>query len=103
MFDFHCVNRNKNSVEKWDGKITEFKNYGTHLEFRIISRSSILVLFGKTSQGAFACIPDFGAGCHLVDPRDQLWNTARLCRLLGKVDGITLATAIFSISNRLGF
>ena len=100
---FECVNKKKNGSEKWQGRITEFKSYGTHYEFKIESRSAILVVFGKTAQGAFACMPDFGAGCHLVNPRDQFWNTEKLCRVLGKIDGITVAAALNSLADRFSY
>jgi len=98
---FECVNKRKGSNEKWDGRITYFKNYGTHYEIIIESRSRILVLFGKTEQGAFECMPDFGAGCHLVDPKDQFWNTEKLTCVLGKVDGITVATALKALGDKI--
>jgi hypothetical protein len=100
---FECVNKTKSRSEKWTGRITAFKNYGTHYEIKIESRSGILVLFGKTAQGAFACMPDFGVGCHLVSPRDMFWNTERLVRVLGKVDGITVATALNALSDKISY
>jgi len=100
---FECINKMKNRSEKWVGRITDFKSYGTHYEIRIESRSGIVVLFGKTAQGAFACMPDFGAGCHLVNPRDLFWNTERLIRVLGKVDGITVATALYVLADKIGY
>lgn len=100
---FECVNKTKSRSEKWAGRITGFKSYGNHYEIRIESRSGILVLFGKTTQGAFACMPDFGAGCHLVNPRDLFWNTEQLVRVLGKVDGITVASALNSLADKISY
>jgi hypothetical protein len=100
---FECVNKMKRKTEKWTGRITTFKNYGTHYEIRIESRSEILVLFGKTEQGGFACMPDFGAGCHLVNLRDLFWNTEKLVHVLGKVDGITVATALNSLADKINY
>ena len=100
---FECVNKMKSRSEKWAGRITAFKNYGTHYEIKIDSRSGILVLFGKTSQGTFACMPDFDAGCHLVNPRDVFWNTEQLVRVLGKVDGITVAAALNALADEISF
>ena len=68
---------------------------------RIDSRSGILVIFGRTTQGGFACMPDFGAGCHLVNLKDRFWNTEKLTEVLGKVDGITVAEALFAISDAI--
>lgn len=100
---FECISRRKNGSEKWSGKITAYKNYGTHYEVRIESRSRILVLLGKTTQGAFACMPDFGAGCHLANPGDIFWNTEQLVRVLGKIDGITVAYAIKALADKICF
>lgn len=97
---FECVNKTSKRKEKWSGKITYIKNYGSHFEIFIQSRSSILVLFGKTSRGFFASMPDFNAGCHLVNPCDIFWNTESLSRVLGKVDGITVATALYAASEQ---
>ena len=100
---FECINKMKNSSETWIGRIIDFKSYGIHHEIRIENRSGILVLFGKTTQGGFACMPDFGAGCHLVDPRNLFWNTERLIRVLGKVDGITVATALYVLADKISY
>lgn len=91
---FQCVKQIGNRKEKWLGKISCLKNYGSHFEIQIQSRSSLMVMFGETSRGYFASIPDFNAGCHLVDPLDIFWNTESLKRVLGEVDGITVATAL---------
>jgi hypothetical protein len=98
---FECVRGTCNLKEKWLGKIAYLKNYGSHFEIQIQSRSSLMVLFGETSRGYFASIPDFHAGCHLVNPRDIFWNTESLTRVLGKVDGITVATALYHVADQL--
>ena len=100
---FECVNKRKQGSEKWLGRITDFKSYGTHYEIKIESRSGILVLFGKTAQGAFACMPDFGAGCHLVNPKDLFWNSEQLVSVLGKVDGITVAAALKALADKISY
>jgi len=99
LFTFTCKNRS----ESWTGSITKLKNYGTHYELLIQSRSSIMVLFGKTSLGYFACMPDFNAGCHLAKLNDIFWNTERLTKVLGKADGITVAAALASLVNELQY
>jgi hypothetical protein len=88
------LNESKGKSIKWTGRITEFKNDGYYYEAKIESRSSILVLFGKTTLGAFACMPDFKSGCYLVSPRDIFWNKERLVKVMGKVDGITAAYSL---------
>ena len=84
----------KHEKNTWGGYISAFKNYGTHCEFKIQSRSGIMVIFGRTSQGYFACMPDFGVGCHLSELNDVFWNTERLAAVLGIVDGVTVAQAL---------
>lgn len=99
MHTFTCKNRK----ETWDGSVTMLKNHGQYYEFLIQSRSSIMVIFGKTSRGYFACMPDFNVGCHLVKLCDAFWNTERLTKVLGKVDGITVATALSSLADDLHY
>lgn len=89
---FNCVKKTGKRSESWNGRISSIKEYGSHYEIKIESRSGIVVLFGKTSQGGFACMPDFDAGCHLVDLKDKFWNTERLTKALGQIDGITVAS-----------
>lgn len=95
--EFMCVNKTTKRTECWKGKIVTFKNYGTHYELFIESRSSIQVIFGKTTRGWFACMPDFGVGCHLVSSKDRFWNSEKLSKVLGKVDGITVEAAFFEM------
>jgi hypothetical protein len=98
---FECMQKTGKRKEKWHGNIAYFRNYGSHVEILIQSRSSIMVLFGKTSRGFFASIPDFDSGCHLVNPKDIFWNTEKLSGVLGKVDGITVATALYTLADEL--
>jgi hypothetical protein len=98
---FECIMQTGKRKEKWLGRITYLRNYGSHFELNIVSRSSLMVLFGRTSRGFFANIPDFNSGCHLVNPQDIFWNTEILSRVLGKVDGITVATALYTVADKL--
>jgi len=88
--------------QRWTASIAMIKNYGSHLEFRIESLSSITILFGKTSLGYFACIPDFGAGCHLVEPDNENYNREKLISVMNTIDGVTVARAlkVFSQNER---
>lgn len=99
MNTFICKHKNKS----WEGYISKFEDYGSHYEIRIQSRSSITVLFGKTSQGYFACMPDFEAGCHLAGMNDVFWNTEKLTSAMGVVDGITVASALVYLYKELGY
>ena len=98
---FECVNITKKGKETWTGTINSFINYGSHYEINIVSRSSILVLLGKTSQGSFACMPDFGAGCHLANLKDEFYSTEKLTSVMGKIDGITVASALAAIADKI--
>jgi hypothetical protein len=100
---FSCEWKRNKKVERWTGKIVHLHKYSSHYEIFIESRSTIMVVVGKTSRGLFACIPDFQAGCHLVDLNDNFWNTESLIRVLKNVDGITVASALHFLSDRLKF
>lgn len=91
---FECIKKTSKGIEKWPGHITKLVNYGSHYEMRIESRSGITVFFGKTSFGNFACIPDFGAGCHLADFKDEFYSTEKLTYVMNSIDGITVAKAL---------
>lgn len=98
---FECINQTKKTKETWTGRIISMINYGSHFEIQIQSRSSILVLLGKTSLGNFACMPDFGAGCHLAKLKDKFYSTEKLVSVIGKVDGITVASALAAIADEI--
>jgi hypothetical protein len=98
---FECERKTGKRTERWKGMIAGIKKHGKHYEIRIESRSGIMVVFGKTSQGGFACMPDFGVGCHLVDLKDKFWNTEKLTRVLGQVDGITVAAALYALAGKV--
>lgn len=100
---FECTWKNQSRYERWPATITNMKNYGSHYEFMIISRSSIRVIIGRSTSGNFACIPDFDVGCHLSDLDDIFWNKEKLTRALGKVDGITVAYALQAIADKVDF
>jgi hypothetical protein len=78
-----------------------FKDYGSHIEFRIESFSSITVIFGKTSLGYFACMPDFRAGCHFIEPDNEAYNQEKLIPVMNTIDGITVARALNFLSEDL--
>jgi len=101
MLSFTCRMRTGDGIECWDGIIPRLKDYGSHYEIRIESRSGIMVIFGKTSNGGFACMPDHAVGCHLSDLTDKFWNTERLVPILGEVDGITVAQALYTLADKL--
>lgn len=94
---FNCeMKNNDNKVEKWTGKIRKLIDYEVFIE----SRSSLTILFGTSSSGGFASIPDFQVGCYLINLKDKFWNTEKLTAVLGKVDGITAATALYQLHQK---
>lgn len=87
---FDCCYRK----EMWTGEISMFNDYGSHIEMRIESLSSITVLFGRSSLGYFACMPDFKASCHLIHPENETYNKEKLISVMNPIDGITVARAL---------
>lgn len=89
-------------LESWEARISYIKNYGSHYEMRVQSYyGSVLVLFGKTVFGYFACIPDFEAGCYLSHLKDTFWNTEQLTRIIDEITGTTIAKALSAIADYL--
>lgn len=103
LISFKCKRKTADGIERWEGIIPRITNHGSHFEFRIESRSGIMTIFGKTSRGGFACMPDFGVGCHIVDLKDKFWNTEKLTAVLGEVDGITVAEALYALAEKGSF
>jgi hypothetical protein len=97
---FKCKTIIKKKKEEWPVKINYLKKHKDCYEIFIESRSSIMVIFGETTRGKFACMPDFGVGCHLVDLKDTFWNTERLVSVLGKVDGATVSSALYYLHKK---
>lgn len=98
---FNCQRKTENGIERWQGIIPRFTKRKSYYEIRIEARSGIMVIFGKTSYGYFACMPDFGAGCHLSSLNDRFWNTEQLTEVLGEVDGITVANALYTLKDKV--
>ncbi len=96
---FDCVWQHDEGIDEWDGYISQLQKANGHYEMLIESRSSLRVVFGTFSLGGFACLPDLQVGCYLVNLKDRFWNTEKLVSILGHVDGITVATALYSISD----
>ena len=88
----------KSSKRKWSGQITKVINYGSHYEMRIESLSGITVLFGKTSMGTFACMPDFQAGCHLAELNNEFYSKEKLMGVINPIDAITIAKALNALT-----
>jgi len=98
--EFVCNSKTKSRSESWKGQVVSLNDINGSYELRIESRSSIHVIVGKTKHGGFACMPDFGAGCHIANFRDIFWNTEKLVKVLGKVDGITVGAALYALADK---
>ncbi|MBC8060558.1 MAG: hypothetical protein H7Y18_07820 [Clostridiaceae bacterium] len=96
---FNCSLKYQKRTEKWEGRVTNIIDYGQHYEVKISSRSGFSIIIGKTNSGNFACIPVFNAGCELASLKDIFWNSERLTKILGKVDGTTVAFALVAIAD----
>lgn len=94
---FYC----KSNEDEWEGIIRDIELHNSAYEFWIESRSSIMVVFGPTTRGGFACFPDFNIGCHLVNLKNKFWNTEKLVEVLGEVDGLTVASALIKFAENL--
>ena len=101
QLSFECQMKSDAGIDRWYGTIPRVVNHGSHFEIGIESRSGITVVFGKTSNGGFACMPDYNTGCHLSNLRDKFWNTEKLTAVLGEVDGITVAQALYVLADKL--
>jgi len=86
--------------EHWEGCISHINDLKNYCELYISARSNLYVIVGRTTFGNFACIPTFEVSCSLSHFNDKFYNTEKLCRILGSVDGITVAEAIFIASKK---
>lgn len=91
---FKCSRLLDTEKEIWTGEIVSYSNNNNSTEIYIQSRSSIHVIVGESEYGNYACIPNFNRGCYLSTLDDLFWNTESLVKLIGEVDGITVANAI---------
>lgn len=79
----------------WTGNLAILSHSESHLEVNIWGRGSAFhVIAGPQVNGHYACIPNWDIGSELAGYKDFDWNYERLCRSLGKVDAITVATAL---------
>ncbi|MDD3124054.1 MAG: hypothetical protein PHC62_11205 [Candidatus Izemoplasmatales bacterium] len=98
---FKCVNHNNGKTESWNGEIVYLKNCSNWIQMNIQSRSSIDVIFGSSNYGNYVCVPNFEIGCYLSSFDDMFFNTEILSRLMGNVDGLTVATAIKYVTSEI--
>lgn len=92
--EFEC----KSGQEAWKGVIYNFTKRDNIYEFWIQSKTDIMVIIGPTSRGGFACFPDLRASCHLTSLKNKYWNAEQLTETLGKVNGLTVSSALIKLS-----
>ncbi len=93
---YKCFNpeARKKSEQAWESELS-LKQVGKQCEMLITGRGSrFYIILGKYQNGGYVCIPEWQVGCELADFRDFFWNWERLEKQIGKVDAITVATAI---------
>ena len=96
---FSCEYGEYGLSESWDGHITNLLNLGGHYEMRILSRSSITVIFGRSCCGYFICIPDGGASCQVAYLNQTKCITEKLILAIGEIDASTVAYALKAIES----
>lgn len=97
---FHCREKIGRKYEEWDGYVKTFRNYGSHYEIQIQSRSGFIFMVGNYINGGFISIPAFGVGCDLSSYNDYFWNNEKLARHMGPVDAATVAEALRTLNKK---
>lgn len=95
---FSCEYGECGLSESWDGYITKVLKFGSHYEMRIVSRSSITVIFGRSYCGYFICIPDDGASCQVAYLNQTKYITKKLIPTIGEIDASTVAYALKTVN-----
>lgn len=98
---FECASKSRRKVERWKSVIPKLKRYGSHHGMMIESLSEKTVLFDKTSYGTFAYKPYSRLVCYLGNLEDKFCVTEKLVEVLGEVDGISVADALWTISDKI--
>jgi hypothetical protein len=96
--DFHCREKIGKRYEEWDGYVKSIRNYGSHYEIQVQSRSGFIIIVGNYAYGFFISIPAFGIGCDLSNYSDYFWNNEQLARLMSPVDAATVAEALRTLT-----
>lgn len=79
----------------WKGTWSETGASRDFCELHISARGSLFtVIFGSSSSGNWACIPELGIGAPLSCLSDVFWNFEKLSRLASRPDAATIAYAL---------
>lgn len=90
-----CKMMSNGKEETWQATLKQLNNYNDYYEAIIEARSTYFnMLVGHTDTYYWAALPIQEVACSLSNPSDTFWNEERLSRLIGAVDGITIATCI---------
>lgn len=103
---FTCQHKWPNGEhETWDGKITNVIEFGSHVQFRISSRSGFNVITGNYTAGTFLMIETYAAGLGLAYPNDLFYNKEKVLYYseqnggqINTVDGITAVYALEALA-----
>lgn len=98
LLAFHCRKKIGGKYEEWDGYVTSIRNYGSHYEIKVESRSGFFFMIGKYIGGGFISIPDYKVGCDLSLYGDYFWNNEHLAKIMNPVDAATVAEALRTLS-----
>lgn len=98
---FECSGFISGQSKIWSAQITSSSIDNNIVDIYVQSRSSFHIIIGKSQYGNYVCVPNFNSGCYLSTLDDIFWNTEKLVRLIGEVDGITVAKAIEYIDKTL--
>lgn len=99
--EFNCI---KGKLT-WNGKVNIYRQNQNYIEFELICMgNSFHILIGKNYFGTnIICIPNWNIGSELAAFNDIFWNTEKLTEQLEEVYSITIAKAVFLISETLNF
>lgn len=95
---FSCEYGERGLSESWDGYITKLLKLGSNYEMRIVSRSNITVIFGRSYCGYFICVPDGMASCQVAYLNQTKYITEKLISIIGEIDAATVAYALKTIN-----
>lgn len=86
----------------WKGKIEQVRFHGGIIEMDVSGKGSAMhVIIGEYEYGRYLCIPDWGVGSPLAGLDDSFWNREQLEKRIGRVDAITIAEAIKTLSKNM--
>lgn len=85
----------KKCDQLWKAELNNLRVGINHSEMDVSGRgSSFHVIFGRYTYGNYLCIPILNVGCELASLTDAFWNTERIESQMGKIDAITVASAL---------